>query len=175
MQPHANRLHPLARVQAAGQSFNAAALVGTTNDNVLRVGDVAGAIETPGIALSDDAADGSALTITARGLYLATFSLRQIASQALTFGISLNAAVLSGVPDLSVSGMLAVGQFSTIAANVKDVCLSALLPVTGTLAAAGAVLRFHARTTADGSPTGLVTVTDEAAIWNVLRVADLPE
>lgn len=133
-----------------------AALVGSTNTNVLYFTDTDDVTIGEGIAVVHSATLGSSFTISRRGLYGITFQAagNDAGAGSVVFAISKNATTLVGVPAMSLDSGILASSRTTLALDQQTgaINLSLIVAVSAAEAAAGAVIRAHATDDAGAAP-----------------------
>ena len=101
----------------------------------------------------NDAALGTVIQISRRGLWHIALGLTVEASGTIAAGISLNSALLTSAsnPINGTAGILLGQHVITPAATQTGINLAVLVPISDTQAGAGAVFRFHANDGAAGA------------------------
>lgn len=163
------------QLQATGQNLVAGAITGAVDDAVLNFNAVA-AVGAPGIAIASTGNNGTIVTVTRAGVYVASYAINVGTAVAVDSGISLNssAAMLVGNPLMTDASMLYVNNCLPAAATVHGLSGSIAIVVTRALAAAagGALIRFH------GTNGAGMTIADAQVIDNaqcncrVVKVAE---
>lgn len=163
-------------VSAFFQALGAgAAGVGTTSTSVLRFVAANTVVESPYLAVTDDAAEGTLVQIETAGMYAVSIGLGQIASTDLIIALSIGTAAVSpitGVPVLGQQGVIATMPVSTLpASTTMGHVLTRIIKVPDEEAnTTRAILRFRAAVAAGTTPIPAVTV---ATAWaSIERICD---
>ena len=140
-----------------------AAICGAVSVCILRFDNVA--VNGNGIADGSDANVGTVINITRAGIYECKLTYPAEAGGTINnIGISMNtnAAALTADPGMATVGIGDFGSVLSPAATNVPTKLSYIATVTKALAAATAVIRFHAGDGANAAPVGGDVIEAEA-------------